>query len=113
MRPRHTVRRLVGAIGLVAALAVATTGATLASHTHVRILGNGQCVILAPDSGEEAVQLPFADEFAPDRQHPLHVLVHFGMAGMGPDGEMRVWVQGTAGDLANCDGYVNAAADNG
>lgn len=110
MRP---IRRLTVTAGLVATLAIATTGATLASHTHVRILGNGQCVILAPDSGEEAVQLPFADGFAPDRQHPLHVLVHFGHAGMAPDGSMRVWVQGSPGDLANCDGYVNASADNG
>jgi hypothetical protein len=107
------MRRLVLALGLAGALAVATAGSTLASHTHVRILGNGQCVILAPDSGEEAVQLPFADGFVAGRQHPLHVLVHLGQAGTGPDGEMRVWVQGSAGDLASCQGYVNAAADRG
>jgi hypothetical protein len=111
-RPARSLRRVVGSLGLAGSIAVLAAGPALASHTHVRILGNGSCVILAPDSGEEAVQLPFADSFAPDRQHPLHVLVHFGMAGMGPDGSMRVWVQGSAGDLANCDGYVNLAADD-
>lgn len=107
------MRRLILALGLAGALVAVTGGSALASHTHVRILGNGQCVILAPDAGEEAVQLPFADGFAADRQHPLHALVHLGTAGTSPDGEMRVWVQGSAGDLANCDGYVNAAADRG
>lgn len=87
-------------------LALATAGTVAAGHSHVRALGNGDCVILAPDAGEESVQLPFADAFPPDRQHPLHVLVHLGTAGDG-----KVWVQGTAGDLANCEGYVNAAAD--
>lgn len=111
-RPARTIRRVAGALGLAGSIAILAAGPALASHTHVRILGNGSCVILAPDSGEEAVQLPFADGFAANRQHPLHVLVHLGQAGMGPDGSMRVWVQGSAGDLASCDGYVNAAADN-
>jgi hypothetical protein len=101
------------ALALVAAglLALVAVGPAAASHTHVRMLGNGDCVIVAPDAGEEAVQLPFATEFAADRQHPLHVLVHLGTAGTGPDGMMRVWVQGLAGDLAACAGYVNVAAD--
>lgn len=87
-------------------LALATAGTVAADHSHVRKLGNGACVILAPDAGEEAVQLPFAGSFPSNRQHPLHVLVHLGTAG-----EERVWVQGSSEDLANCAGYVNAAAD--
>lgn len=88
-------------------LALAMAGSVAASHSHVRELGNGKCVILAPDAGEESVQLPFADGFAANRRHPLHVLVHLGTAGHG-----KVWIQGSAGDLANCTlGYVNAMAD--
>lgn len=63
-------------------------------------------MILAPDAGEESVQLPFADDFAPDRRHPLHVLVH-----LGPAGHDRIRVQGSPGDFANCAGYVNTNAD--
>lgn len=87
-------------------LALATSASVAASHTHVLELGNGSCVILAPDAGEESVQLPFAGEFAPDRRHPLHVLVHLGRAGHD-----HVWVQGSPGGLANCSGYVNTNAD--
>ena len=49
-----------------------------ADHTHFRVLGSGECVLLAPDGGEKYVQMPHADEFAANRQHPLHVNVHFG-----------------------------------
>lgn len=53
----------------------------MASHTHVRMTGNGSCVILAANGHEHDVQLPHAGEFAPDRRHPLHVNVHLGNPG--------------------------------
>jgi hypothetical protein len=102
MRPRRALSLTLVTGALLATSALPAS----ASHTHVRLLGNGQCVVLAADSGEAAVQLPHADEFAPDRRHPLHVNVHLGTAGMR-QGEHVVWVQGSPGDLANCDGYVN------
>jgi hypothetical protein len=105
-------RRFLAA-GLLATALILTLAATaLASHLHVRVLGNGECVILAEDGGERWVTLPesiFASNpnvvdmvYAADRQHPLHVLVHIAEAGNG-----MVYVLGSAGDLANCAGYVN------
>jgi hypothetical protein len=38
-------------------------------------------VLLAPDGGEKYVQLPYAEDFAANRQHPLHVKVHLGQPG--------------------------------
>ncbi len=75
------MRRLVLAIPL--AIGVVLVGATpaAADHTHFRVVGNGECVLLAPDGGEKYVQLPHADEFPPNRQHPLHVNVHLGQPG--------------------------------
>jgi hypothetical protein len=52
-----------------------------ADHTHFRVVGSGECVLIAPGGGEKYVQLPHADEFAPNRQHPLHVNVHLGRPG--------------------------------
>jgi hypothetical protein len=52
-----------------------------ADHTHFRVVGNGECVLLAPDGGEKDVQLPHADEYPANRQHPLHVNVHLGRPG--------------------------------
>lgn len=100
-------RRRFTAISLIMGMALLGTALpATASHTHVRLLGNGQCVIIAADSGEAAVELPDTDEFAPDRRHPLHVKVHLGSPGMR-QGEPVVWVQGSAGDLENCSGYTN------
>lgn len=98
--------RKLPAITLAAGLLVASASPALATHTHVRLTGNGSCVLLAADSGEDQVQLPYADEFAETRRHPLHVNVHLGEAGTR-QGEAVVWVLGSEGDLANCDGYVN------
>lgn len=84
-------------------LAALPAGAT---HTHVRATGNDACVILGGNGHEAEVELPHADAFAEGRRHPLHVNVHLGEAG-SRGGETVVWVQGTAGDLENCDGYVN------
>jgi len=107
------VKRLVRpAIGAGLLLALAVTPA-LASHTHVMSLGNGQCVLLAPDAGEESVLLPLAVfennpnvTIAPtaDRMHPLHVLVHLGEAGT----HHQIAVAGSAAAAALCTaGIVN------
>ncbi len=77
-----------------------------ATHSHVRMTGNGACVVLGGNGAENQVHLPHAVEFAENRQHPLHVNVHLGKAGTR-QGEAVVWVQGSAADLANCAGYVN------
>lgn len=53
-----------------------------ADHVHFRVLGSGECVLLAPEGGEMYVTLPHADEFAENRRHPLHVNVHFGQPGV-------------------------------
>lgn len=98
--------RRIWTLVIAAFLVLALAAPAMASHTHVRMTGNGSCVILAANGHEHDVQLPHADEFAPNRQHPLHVNVHLGKPGTR-QGEMVVWVQGSAGDLANCDGYVN------
>ena len=64
------------------------SGATLsaaplahADHIHFRVVGNGGCVLLAPDGGEKEVQLPHADAYPENRRHPLHVNVHLGRPG--------------------------------
>ncbi len=93
-------------IGLLMLAMMVSALPASASHTHVRMTGNGACVILAANGGEHDVQLPHAEEFAENRRHPLHVNVHLGEPG-SRRGEAVVWVQGSAGDLANCDGYVN------
>ena len=103
------VRPVIGA-GLLLALA---TSPALASHSHVMAVGNGQCVLLAANGGEEAVELPLSvfDHNpnvdiapAPDRLHPLHVLVHQGV----PGEHKAIAVAGTAAAAALCpDGIVN------
>jgi hypothetical protein len=84
-----------------------------ANHTHVMQLGNGQCVLLAADSGEEDVTLPLAVfernpnvSIAPTehRMHPLHVLVHLGEAGT----HHAIAVAGSPAAAALCPaGFVN------
>jgi len=106
---KRLVRPVIGA-GLL--LALAATPA-LASHTHVMSLGNGQCVLLAANGGEEDVTLPMAvfDHNpnvdiapAPDRLHPLHVLVHQGV----PGEHNAIAVAGTSAAAALCaNGTVN------
>ena len=105
----RTTRYVVAATLLLAL----TAGPASATHTHVRVLGSGQCVILAESGGEDRVDLPdavFAHNpqvdatvvYRDGRQHPLHVLVHIAGAGSG-----ELYVQGSAADLTNCSGYVN------
>ncbi len=103
------VRPAIGA-GLLLALAVTPA---LASHTHVMALGNGQCVVLAANGGEEDVTLPLSVfehnpnvDIAPvtDRLHPLHVLVHQGV----PGEHNQIAVAGTPAAAALCPaGIVN------
>ena len=73
-------------IGLVGA------GTASATHAHSKATGNGSCVLLARRGGEQHVSLPHTDEYAADRQHPLHVNVHMGKP--GADGHIEIGVAG-------------------
>jgi hydrogenase maturation factor HypF (carbamoyltransferase family) len=94
----------------ISAFAVAPAAAT---HTHAMLVGNGLCVVIAEDAGEENVVLPgsvFANnpnvDIAPavTREHPLHVLVHQGT----PGEQNSIQVYGTPAADAMCfNGYVN------
>ena len=104
--------RPIAVLGAVALLAVAAAPVS-ANHTHVMQVGNGQCVLLALDAGEESVVLPLSVfENNPNvtisptlnRMHPLHVLVHLGEAGT----HHRIAVAGSAAAAALCEsGIVN------
>ena len=94
-------------------LLIAMSPQALADHTHAKVVGNGQCVVLAEGAGEESVVLPLSVfennpnvDIAPTaaRMHPLHVLVHLGQAGE----HTARFVYGTpAADAACSAGYVN------
>src|SRR5215216_5291459 len=96
-----------------ATLFFALAGTALATHTHAMVVGNGQCVVIAEDAGEENVVLPDAvfernpnvDIAATEgRSHPLHVLVHQGV----PGDQLQIYVYGSAQANAACAaGYVN------
>lgn len=106
---------------LAVVLALAGASAARADHTHVLILPNGNCAILAAKGNEKYVILPdvlFANNPNADadddagglgnlplnRRHPLHVLVHLGVP--GADG--RIAVLGSAQDPCAASGnYVN------
>ncbi|HEY3263093.1 MAG TPA: hypothetical protein VGJ95_22955 [Pseudonocardiaceae bacterium] len=75
------MRRILLVVPLAASALVLGATPAAADHTHFRVVGNGDCVLLAPDGGEKYVQLPHADGFAPNRRHPLHVNVHLGQPG--------------------------------
>lgn len=105
--------RFVRALLVAGALLALVVGPASANHTHVMPVGNGQCVVIAEGSGEGEVSLPLSvfDHNpnvtiapAPDRMHPLHVLVHRGVPGTNHPME----VAGTAAAAALCwAGYVN------
>ena len=107
------MKRLAIAAVSAAALLVLAAAPVAASHTHVMALGNGQCVLLAHEAGEESVVLPLSVfennpnvDIAPtaNRMHPLHVLVHLGQAGE----HLQLAVAGTPAAAALCpDGIVN------
>jgi len=106
---------------LAVVLALVGASAARADHTHVLILPNGKCAILAAKGNEKYVILPevlFANNPNADadddagglgnlplnRRHPLHVLVHLGVP--GADG--RIAVLGSAQDPCAASGnYVN------
>ena len=100
------MRRMFLAVPLAVGTVLLGAAPAAADHTHFRVVGSGDCVLLAPDGGEKYVQLPHADEFASNRQHPLHVNVHLGRPGevgsvyvaYGADGVL------TADALRLCDG---------
>ena len=73
-------RVMVGITLATFGIVIAGTRAA-ADHVHFRVVGNGQCVLLAPDGGEQYVELPHAEEFPANRRHPLHVNVHLGQPG--------------------------------
>lgn len=84
-----------------------------ARDVSVMVLGNGRCVVMAENAGEEAVALPLAVfennpnvDISPTalRMHPLHVLVHQGR----PGENNALYVYGTpAADAACAAGIVN------
>jgi hypothetical protein len=113
-------RAPVGGIASVFVLIGASVAT--ADHTHVLILPNGKCAILAAQGNEKYQILPTvlfsnnpnvdADDAAGglynlplNRRHPLHVLVHLGVP--GADGDIAV--MGSAQDPCAATGdYVNA-----
>lgn len=94
-------------------LLLVSSGAASAEHTHVKVVGNGGCVVMAEGSGEAGVDLRsavFAGNPNVDiaevegRTHPLHVLVHQGK----PGENMDLHVLGSPAEVAACAGeYVN------
>lgn len=106
--------RVAVVTGVVAMAVAGAVGPAQADHTHAKVVGNGQCVILAQDGAEKYVVLPDA-VFAnnpnvdapagnPTRSHPLHVLVHLGV----PGEHQAIYVLGSpAGNAACAAGYVN------
>jgi len=112
-------RLLVSGVAAVCLLAGASVAR--ADHTHVLILPNGNCAILAAEGNEKYLILPDvlftnnpnvdADDAAGgldglplNRRHPLHVLVHLGVA--GADGD--IVVMGSGQDPCAATGnYVN------
>ena len=112
MRTQMTLRAALVAVA-TGGLVLTMSPAAMADHTHAKVVGNGQCVVLAEGAGEEAVVLPLSVfennpnvDIAPtaSRRHPLHVLVHFGQAGE----HNALFVYGTPAEAAACAaGYVN------
>ena len=85
------MNRLVSVTLMAGALLALSAAPALANHAHVMQIGNGECVLLAQNGGEDEVELPLSVfehnpnvtiAPAPDKLHPLHVLVHKGVPGM-------------------------------
>jgi hypothetical protein len=106
--------RVAAGMGVVAMAVMGVAGPAQADHTHAKVVGNDQCVILAQGGGEKYVVLPaavFANNPNVDapagnatRSHPLHVLVHLGV----PGENQAIYVLGSPQANAACAaGYVN------
>jgi 3-deoxy-D-arabino-heptulosonate 7-phosphate (DAHP) synthase len=113
--------RTLPTLGLAVVFMLAGASAARADHTHVLILPNGNCAILAANGNEKYRVLPEvlfsnnpnvdADDVAGgleslplNRRHPLHVLVHLGVP--GADGDIAV--MGSPQDpCAAAGNYVN------
>ena len=99
------IRKVFAGAAAGAAIIVLAQAPAGASHIHSKQTGNGSCVLLAQKGGEQNVQLPFADNYAANRRHPLHVLVHMGR----PGERQRIGVFGTSSDpCAGTGSYLNA-----
>jgi hypothetical protein len=101
-----TIRRMAVAAVVLGTASFIGAGTASADHVHSKQVGNGSCVLLAQNSGEGEVDLPFAtdDQVAANRAHPLHLLVHLGQ----PGDNFAIGVAGTASDPCNDTGdYVN------
>src|ERR687891_638165 len=114
------MRRML-VIGVAMVCLLAGPSVARADHTHVLILPNGNCAILAASGNEKYTILPdvlFAnnpnvdaddavgglDGLPLNRRHPLHVLVHLGVP--GADGDIAV--MGSPEDPCAATGdYVN------
>ena len=113
--------RRVLIVSIATLFLLAGAGVARADHTHVLILPNGKCAILAAEGNEKYLILPTvlfnnnpnvdADDAVGgleglplNRRHPLHVLVHLGVP--GADGDIAV--MGSAQDpCATTGDYVN------
>jgi hypothetical protein len=104
------MRRLALLASLIAAAVLALPVPASATHLHVLIVGNGQCVVLAQDGNERWVQLPAAsfqnttEPTTTANPHPLHVHVHRGQPGQ----VVGIFVMGSASDPCAAAGdYLN------
>jgi hypothetical protein len=112
MKNNKTVRFAVPAAGLLALLLLGIAGPAQADHTHVKVVGNGGCIVVAAGSGESEVDLPSAvfptdgpggnpNVDIPEADgltHPLHLLVHRGV----PGDHLSLYVLGSNAALAAC-----------
>lgn len=113
MKPVKVLASAALASSAAALLVLGSAGAASAEHTHVKVVGNGGCVVMAEGAGEARVHLPsavFAGNPNVDiaetagRAHPLHVLVHQGR----PGENMELHVLGSSAEAGACEGhYLN------
>ncbi|ALV43376.1 hypothetical protein AU252_21220 [Pseudarthrobacter sulfonivorans] len=113
MKINKVIGLAVPAAAASALLLLGTAVPSQADHTHVKVVGSGECIVLAEGSGESHVDLPTA-VFAGNPNvdiveadgltHPLHLLVHRGV----PGDNLSLYVLGSPAALAACPGeFVN------
>ena len=108
IRANATIIKRSAAAALIAGTVIAAGAATAhANHTHSLLTGNGACVLLAQNGGENEVDLPFAtlDQVDAHRAHPLHLLVHLGRPGV--DGKIGVYRVEGSDPCYESEEYVN------